>query len=245
MTRISIGKPFDYDAIRKSEFGVILSNLLDFDGLDRILKTFPNGLKLSDWRNIAYHHTYRIEEDMIICTYGKAKTTLTLSKGEFEQCLHQIIRSCNIINIARCIFSFDNLNAFMASRAEISLPNIAFRKPMLIEQLRISFMSQGFKLNEYQEAEVSIVAHLWDLTNDGTIGASQLQMRTIHSSQLLYNIWCVFKKEIVKVIYCTKDGAQIVEYTVAGNICDKIHKGEPLSYMVKHVAVNSLLDEPL
>lgn len=240
MTRIAKGKSFDYDAIRRCEFGVIITNLIDGGGFEQILKTYPNCLKLSDWRNIAYHHTYHIEDDMIICTYGKSREKIILCKKEFKSYLHQIIRSCNIINVARCIFAFDNLDKLISIKPKMPFPKITFRKPMLIEQLRISLMSQGFKLGDFQETESSIVVALWDQTNDGTIDTLQLQKREIHSSPLLYNIWCVFTKGLVKVIYCKKDGTQFIEYTVTGDICEQIHKGQPISDMIKHVSANLL-----
>lgn len=72
----------DYEKIRKQDFGVIINNILDKDLLQSVLRIEPCGMKLSDWRNIAYHHTYALGDDgNIDCTYGKGK----LYKGKFSR----------------------------------------------------------------------------------------------------------------------------------------------------------------
>lgn len=53
----------DYEKIRKQDFGVIINNILDKDLLQSVLRIEPCGMKLSDWRNIAYHHTYALRDD--------------------------------------------------------------------------------------------------------------------------------------------------------------------------------------
>lgn len=57
---IADGKTPDYEKIQRFDFGVNIQNILAQGKFQGMLLTDPINIKLSDWRNIAYHHTYRI-----------------------------------------------------------------------------------------------------------------------------------------------------------------------------------------
>lgn len=86
------GKNVDYEKIRKQDFGVVINNILSIGMFDSILKVEPYGMKLSDWRNISYHHTYSINEDgTVLCKYGKEyPKSIQMPMEELEQCAHKI-----------------------------------------------------------------------------------------------------------------------------------------------------------
>lgn len=54
--------------------------------LQSVLRIEPCGMKLSDWRNIAYHHTYALRDDgNIDCTYGKGNiNNIRIYEGKEE-----------------------------------------------------------------------------------------------------------------------------------------------------------------
>ncbi len=97
----------DYKDLCKVNFGSAVQSILNAKKLEPILKTRPIKIKLSEWRNIAYHHTYEITDNNIVCTYGHDKT-FTLSIDELKSYAFQISQISNIFNIARCIFVYDN-----------------------------------------------------------------------------------------------------------------------------------------
>ncbi len=99
----------NYDKIRKQDFGVVVNNILDKGMLQSVLLVEPCGMKLSDWRNIAYHHIYLLDDNgNTNCTFGKCNiNNIKISMQELEDYLHKIIRSSNILCIARRIFIFD------------------------------------------------------------------------------------------------------------------------------------------
>jgi len=235
LIRYIIGKPVEYEKIQKCKFGAIISNILDQGYFNEILKTVPISIKLSDWRNISYHHTYSIEQEKIVCTYGKQEEKFELSFEELGKYTHQIIRASNILNIARCIFVYDNLNSINLYLKDKQLP-IEFRKPLRVNQLKISLLSQGFQMEQYDERESSISIILYDLRNDGTLSISEENKRKIHSSQFLYHFWCIFQKNNISVIYCDKKGVRLFSSFVHGEICQCIQEGrENLSYLAQHV----------
>lgn len=71
LIRMSKNKDVDYLAIRKQDFGVIINNILDQNLLNNEFITLPLQIKLSDWRNIAYHHSFSVSGNKIKCSYGK------------------------------------------------------------------------------------------------------------------------------------------------------------------------------
>lgn len=240
LIRLINGKQVNYEQIQKCDFGVVIKNILDQNLFENILKTSPISIKLSDWRNIAYHHTYSIEEGKIVCIYGKQNISFEITFDELQNYVHQIVRASNIFNIARCIFVFDNLDNINSLSLHAG-EKIDFRKPLLINQLKISLLSQGFLLIKYFENKTSISISLNDLRNNGTLSESEKRKRKIHSSQFLYNAWCVFQKEFLSVIYCDKDGNEQFASSVSGEICNTIFEGkENLSYLAHYVELKDL-----
>lgn len=217
-----------------------VNNILSSGYFESLLKTKPIDIKLSDWRNIAYHHSYTIKTNCITCSYGKPVKQFDVTSNDFLTYCHQIIRSGNVFSIARCIFAFDNIHELVSIKGKNNC-GILFRKPLLIEQLKISLMSQGFLLDSFVENEKEVVVTLLDLTNNGSIILGELQKRQIHASQLLYKIWCVFKKSLVTVIYCSRDRRKIMCLSVDENICNDINSGKPISDMAKHVKFSKLI----
>lgn len=240
LMRLVNKKNVNYEQIQKLDFGMAVSNILDLNKFENLLKTRPISLKLSDWRNISYHHSYEIESKKIICSYGKEKKKFEITLDEFRSYVHQIVRASNIFNIARCIFVFDNLDS-IHSLNQHTMQSIEFRKPMLINQFRISLLSQGFLLMQYNEAENELIVIMNDLTNDGSLHKKDELQRKIHSSQFLYNAWCICPKETLTVIYSNKSGKSIFKSTVAGEICEAISEDKKdISYLAHNVKFEEL-----
>ena len=86
------GKTPDYEKIQRLDFGVNIGNILAQEKFQGLLRTSPIDIKLSDWRNIAYHHTYRIiDKDTIVCTYGKQQHTFSIGFDELMQYTYQVL----------------------------------------------------------------------------------------------------------------------------------------------------------
>lgn len=171
----------DYEKIRKQDFGVIINNILDKGMLQSVLRIEPCGMKLSDWRNIAFHHTYTLDDNgNIDCTYGKGNlNNIKMSMQELERYLHKIIRASNILNIARCIFIFDFIDDIPKDQP---LEEASFRQAIKKEQFRISLLSQEFQLGNIVLNEKIVEIDMHDLNlNEDQKG------RIVHCSQLLYN----------------------------------------------------------
>ena len=236
---ISLGKNIDYEAISKREFGVIVQNILDKRYFENILKTLPNGIKLSDWRNIAYHHTYEIEVDKINCYYGKKGDHFEIKLDELHKYSVKIIKACNAIDIARRIFLFDNCEMF--SDMNEDMVTVHDRDVMRIGQLRTAFLGQGFKLVNMEINEENEEAVIVDLEANSNLTNEDRLKRRIHCSQFLYNIWAEFPSKRISVIYCENDEVGILKYSIEGLICENVSKGLlEFSDMIKFMIIEML-----
>lgn len=229
----------DYESVRKLEFGVTVNNIISKGYLNDMLVLGSNSQKISDWRNIAYHHTYRfVNENRIVCTYGKKQNRIELTLKELKQLAHQITRISNVINMARSIVMFDysaQLHAF-CSTEELEGGVLSFRKPMMIEGIRVSMLSQGFSLEAVEDDESEVVAQIIDVGIANSALLEKKHERWIHVSQFLVHIWSVIPKERVKIKYYNQEDKLEFICSVSGEICDKIlNRGDPLSSMAPYV----------
>lgn len=239
LMQLADGTTNDYREILKLDFGVVIQNILDKQRFKSVLTTPPISIKLSDWRNIAYHHTYRlIDEQHISCTYGKKQISFTISAEELTQYTHKIVRSSNILNIARCLFVFDYSDLIYGYRNNHnSKQSIRFRNSILENNLRISILSQGFYLDSIIEDAQTIVASIVDLLNDGALSPENERERYIHASQFLYEIWCTFNKNQVQIKYMSSQNDIKLICSVDGKVCEAIRSGEKeLQYMAQYVS---------
>lgn len=237
---ISLGRSVDYETIRKRDFGVIVQSILDKKYFENILKTLPNDIKLSDWRNIAYHHTYEIQNETIKCNYGKRGNSFEISFDELRKYAAKVIKSCNIIDIARRIFIFDNNDMF--ADMDKNLITVHDRDVMKIGQLRTSFLGQGFKLVDIKlndECEEAIIVDL----ETGVVSTKDDKLkRRIHCTQFLYNIWMEFPAKRISIVYCEDNEVELFRFSVEGAICEDVSKGIlEFSQMVKYVKIERLL----
>lgn len=222
----------DYETIRKQDFGVVINNILEQDVLQPVLKLEPCGMKLSDWRNIAYHHTYFLKDNgKVNCTYGKGnKKNLEISMEELERYLYKITRATNIINIARCIFVFDFINDIPKNK---TLPKASMRQAIKQEQYRISLLSQQFQLGKVILDKNKIEIDLHDLVEE-----ENPQDRIIHCSQLLLNTWNIWKREKVIINYFSNEEEKICCICVEGNVCESIYeKKEDITYLADKLLI--------
>lgn len=222
--KIVQNESFDYDSIRKASFGITISNILDKKKLMRVLKTSPVDIKLSDWRNIAYHHTYHVEGKGITCYYGKANKSFSLTIEELRDYAAQIITSCNAMDIARRVFLFDNIE-ILADKLDGSLKPID-RTPMKVSQLNTTFLTQGFLILDYKITDSVSEIVVEDLKNNGNLSDEQIQMRKIHSTQFLYPLWKNIPNPTLRIKYCDYHKEIILIVSVHDEICKEIASGD-------------------
>lgn len=231
-------RPIDLDKINAMDFGVLINNILVKEHFSDLLKTSPNGLKLSDWRNIAYHHNYSVQGELVTCTYGRENKSFTITWEEFEQYVHQIMRTTNALNIARAIFSFDNMDELIQHVEKA--PNI-IRPQIWLTNLKISLASQGFEIESLEYDKKCVNITLRDLKNKGDFSADFQLERRMHSSQFLYHFWTIYAGDVVSIVYTDAGGVAKYRSSIKGEICERIQNGtEDISFLASKVEFKTL-----
>lgn len=222
----------DYDKIRKQDFGVIINNILDKGMLQSVLLVGPCDMKLSDWRNIACHHTYSLDSNGDInCTYGKGNSNqIKISMQELEEYLHKLIRSSNILNISRSIFLFDFIDDIPI---EAQSENVSLRQSIIVEQFRISLLSQEFQLGKITLDDNKVELDFHDLS----LNCNQ-KNRIIHCSQLLLNTWNIWERNQIYINYFDNINKKICCVYVDGEVCKDIYEGKKeISYLAEQFQI--------
>lgn len=238
---ISMGRGVtDYDKILNTKFGVIVQSLIDKKIFSSILITSFPKIRLSDWRNISYHSSYEIDGENIVCTYGRNNENFTLTVEKLENCTAEIIKFCNIIDIGRRIFIYDNMNSLDSLNEE----QVEFddRKDMKIKQLEISFLSQGFKIKKNEIGNQYVKIFITDLKRDGLSEEEEIK-REIHCTQFLFKIWEKFSLENIEIIYSGKNEIELYKYSIDGSVFEKLLKEDfKLEKMIPFIKIEKLYD---
>lgn len=205
MIRVIFSKDIDYVKICKDDFGVAINNIITKGYFDYIFKTEPMDIKLSDWRNIAKHNSFKVVDKKIECTYGsKTQTCFSISYDELIQYFYQINRASNILNIAKCIFIYDNIDMFQQFR-NINRTPIKFRDNMLFNQLKISLMAHGFQLKNIHRNKEIIRMIVCDKQNAGNANCEFLELRQQSLCNIVKEKWCLLNTEKINIEYFNKD----------------------------------------
>lgn len=202
-------KNIEYDKIRKFDFGVVLNNILVKDYFKRIIKTRPIEIKLSDWRNIAFHNSYSIKGNEIICTYGKNNDSFHMEFDIFLMHIHQIIRAGNILNIARCIFVFDNMGEIRSKKSDkVAKSDILFRDDMLLNRLKIFMSSQGFLVSKAEANGAEYQMLIYDLINESkALGKKNLKL-------CLNEAWSFIEENTISISYYDKRSKTLEKFKI-------------------------------
>lgn len=198
--------------------GIIIDELISKSEYADLFMPPPWGIRLNHWRNIAYHHTARIENGKIVCYYGKTPNTkeVRLSRQQLLQVLHAVFKAYNVLKLAYTLFFIDNIKeitAFITSPIEV-------REEARFLNFAVGLASQGFEIVEYRknrdEAKL-VVKDVSDLNPDE---------RRYHASQFLFPLWFVTESRRLTVEYHEKDNTPNFLVSANSNICERIYNGE-------------------
>jgi hypothetical protein len=229
INRIIRRKELRIENVLNSKLGNLIDELSNCSESSHLFKTTPDEIKLSDWRNIASHHSYSIKGEQIICEYGdKIKKTISLTRSELFDRVNQCMRTTEILNMAHKFFGFDNMDLV---RKFINPSDKVARQEMKFLMFTSALASQGFEILKIDyTSEKLAVLDLIDLTDD------EPRKRGIHSSQLLMALWDLTERELLEVNYYTKNKQFYLTSKVTKNICERIAEGEKdITYLAENV----------
>ena len=229
INRVLRKKPAIINEVINFKLGNLIHELISTSKYPHLFTTKPDNIKLSDWRNIASHHSYSVQGEIITCEYGEQfKKSFTISRDELFNRIEQCSRTMEVMSMAHKFFGFDNMQAI---RARMQPKTKYYRKEPEVMIFTSALASQGFEILKLDFAEKDFaLLELIDLTDDDPL------KRGIHSSQLLMPLWNLTEKNRLEVRYYMKNKTLFLTSKCTSDICELIASGDKkLSYLAEKV----------
>jgi len=225
------GNPVTKSIVSGYDLGVLVDYLEQTPFKD-LFRPKPLNLKVSQLRNISYHHNANLQKDGTIkCSYGKGanKTEFDTTLPDLESTLQNVLYYYNAIKLAREIFLWDNYDKIKPLRAHLT-ENPKLRQEGMAAAIYIAISREQFKIVSLKTDDNNAFLEVQD-----TLSGNE-KARAIHSSQFLYNLWWYTDKEKLNVKYIDKEGKVRLISSTTSDVCEQIGKGEKeLSFMAEKV----------
>lgn len=215
--RIANGVKTVLKDIDSLDLGKIVSELIQKSGYAGLFMPPPWNITLNQWRNIAYHHTAKIENSEIICWYGKTPNIkyIRLSRTELLQVVHTTFDVYRTIKLAHTLFFIDNIKEI--NRLS---PPVEVRDEAEFINFATGLTSQGFEIVEYKKNIDEAKLVVKDVSNFNP------DQRRFHASQFLFPLWLITKSKNMIIEYREKDNTPNLLVSVNSTICEKIYNQE-------------------
>ncbi|QSO48367.1 hypothetical protein [Alicyclobacillus mengziensis] len=230
MIKVANNKPCDLSNIQTLDLGVLNTNICQESNLTDIL--YIKNLRLSDWRNIAYHHNYVVQGEFIVCEYGPKidRKRLSLNRDELSDVLIKCGKIFNLLSLTHKIFFFDNLNDIMGNNDTLS-PVVDGRHEIWFLVLASAMMLQGFELVDFETSPEHTKIIVKECRED-----VDPRERGIHTSQFNYNLWYYSSSRNLSVEYRLRNGSPYLVSRSTSEICEKVGNGEEsFEYLARNV----------
>ena len=219
INKIKRGKTIDLEKTLSNKLGNLIQDLIDNSEYSSLFIVPPENLKLSDWRNISAHHTYKVINEKIIFESGKGSSMVDfeVNRSELFERVNYCMRTTEILNIVHKIFAFDNLPEIsekLNKDKSSSRPEIGFL------MFSSALMSQGFEIQNIDYNSEFASLELIDLT------AENPRDRGIHSSQILNQLWLLTSSKNLEIKYFKKDRSLYLTSSIRGEIFEQIEKDD-------------------
>lgn len=210
LSRIASGASPDLGSMT---FGQLVRNYSTALGDASFLAPQPSGIFLSDWRNIAQHHSSRIHGNTIVAIYGPQNTpqSITLSRPELLDILRSVHLRLSIVKAARNIFTFDHFE-----EAKRTVSNIDSVDSSILFQISSAFATQGFQVVDSDIADEHVTFNLRDIHQGCDHG------RMAHCTQFPITIWLHYRKPLVRVRYLDSEGTLRITIEADGADMERI-----------------------
>ena len=232
INRIIRKKPFELSKIRSTKLGVLLEELIQHSEYPQLFKTQPDGIKFSDWRNIAAHKSYKIQNSSVHCRFGAAtnEKTVLLSKADLFDRVSQIARTLEILNLSHKFFGFDNIDK-IHPRQYNDQGEVNGRDEIWLLFFISGICSQGFEVVKFDyEANGKALMVVKDLTEQNP------KMRGIHTSQFIYPVWIYTHARDSTIEYILSNGQIYLHSSANNEVCEKIYNDiKPFEYLADKV----------
>lgn len=214
--RITEGMQNSLTNIDQLDLGEIIDELIRKTDFVDFFSPAPWNIRLNQWRNIAHHESAKIENNQIICWYGRAPNIkeARLTREELMSAVKTLYLVFIVLKMAYSLFIFDNIEdiskhvLFSEAREEVDFVPFA-----------AGLASQGFEILNYdvsaEKASLVVKDH----------ASLDIKRRKIHASQFLFPLWLQTNSRTVFVEYCENDGITRCIFTIDTEVCRKYSEG--------------------
>lgn len=215
--RIANGIPTVVQDVDSLGLGTIVNELIQRTKYADLFMPAPWNIRLNQWRNIAYHHRAKIENDEIICWYGKAPSikTIRLARNELLQAVHTIFNVYRTLSLAYNLFFVDNIQEVNRFCRPVEV-----RHEAEFLSFATALASQGFEIAECKKNADEARLVVKDASN------LKPDQRRFHASQFLFPLWLLTKSKRLIVEYREQDNTRNLLVSASSTICEKIYNQE-------------------
>lgn len=194
---VAQGKSEPWLRISQLDLGVLVNELHRDFGFPEMTAPSPWGLRLSQWRNIAQHHSSETRGDLIVAKVTKSRNDreVTLSRADLLVLARRISDTLKSLNTSRLIYMHENGEKLTHSQGSGSLRHEALKL-----QFSAAAATQGFQVDEVEVSDVKARVHIRDLMD------KDWMPRFVHSSQFLCYLWELFRRDNLEICYALRDG---------------------------------------
>ena len=231
-SRIARGKEWTSDKLRGLDFGNVVEELKSTPGMAQVCEPDPWKVRLSQWRNVAQHQSYKTTDNGVVVRYGKHPKTVELSMtfAETELLWSRVSSLFTALGSARAIFTIDNHESI-----SVNVSANDSRTEGRLLHLTTGFSSQGFELVSVSENNDELEAIIRDTTDADTV------KRGAHVMQFVHPLWSFFRKSQIKIRFLNRDSAEQFLFTAAGENIRAYQEGRlPEAEMAKSTKVEYL-----
>jgi len=220
--RIIEGTTLSLKEINSLDLGKIIEELIQKTKYAKLFAPPPQNIGLNQWRNIAYHHQAKIENNKIILWYGKAPQMryIKLLRNELLQAVNTICNVHSALKLAYTLFFVDNVEKIKKYPFSVKA-----REEATFLTFVTGLASQGFEVVDYKKNSSKAKIVVKDVSN------LDPNKRRIHSTQFLFPLWEITQSKKIIVEYREKNGNPNFMASTNSVDCQKIYDGKlsPLS----------------
>jgi len=209
--RLTRGKATDN--IEQLDFGVVVSELESTSGTENLFAPKPWGVSLSQWRNIAQHHNFVVEDNIVRIRYGKGERIreFDMSREDLWSLLYRVFRIQLLIKTARTIFVLDHRGTLRGQ-----MKAVPERPDALAFGFATIMASQGFEVIFFEAQPDRARAVVRDLTE------MPPYIRQFHASQLVQNLWVATGAMECELEYQQCDGTPTLITIASATDCEAV-----------------------
>ncbi|HBX54959.1 hypothetical protein [Pseudomonas sp. UBA2684] len=222
----SAGGIVDPIAVAAEDFGQVCEKLEKLLKDATFLTPDPWGVRVNQLRNIAQHHSYRVQGNSVVATYGRSQPPkrVVFTRSDLIVLAQELVSRLGALKSSRAITHLNHIEKLGSY-----LPETAPHRYNEATALAASFATQGFRLLDLTVTDIQATAVLED------VAPGEGYLRPVHCSQFVATIASHFPSVSVQVRYLSNGHHSWTFEASAQNLERVMQLDEPLRELAQIV----------